>query len=52
MKDLWLRFLTPAALVSALALPALGQTGQSASPDTTRTPRISARQVRQQQRIA
>jgi len=52
MKNIWLRFLTPPALVGALALPALGQTTQSTSPDTTRTPRINARKVRQQQRIA
>jgi ribosomal protein S30 len=52
MKKSWLRFLTPAALIGALALPALGQTTQSRSPDTIRTPRINTRQVRQQHRIA
>jgi hypothetical protein len=52
MKNSWLRYLTPAALVGALALPALGQTTQSTSPDSTRAPGINARQVRQQQRIA
>lgn len=52
MKNTWLRFLTPAVLAGALALPALGQTTQSTSPDTARTPRINARQIRQQRRIA
>jgi hypothetical protein len=48
MKKLWLKVLAPAALIGALALPALGQ----ATPDNSdRTPRINARQVNQQRRI-
>jgi hypothetical protein len=52
MKKTWLRYLAPAALVGALALPALGKTTPSTPYDGARTPRINARQVRQQQRIA
>jgi hypothetical protein len=52
MKKTWLRYLAPAALVGAVGLPALGQTTPSTPYDGTRTPRINARQVRQQQRIA
>jgi hypothetical protein len=52
MKKTWLRYLAPAALVGALALPALGQTTPSTSPDGTRTPRINGRQIHQQRRIA
>ena len=50
MKNAWCKLLAPATLIGALALPALGQ--QATAPnDSTRTPRINARQANQQERI-
>lgn len=48
MKNVWFKVLAPATLIGALALPVLGQ---QMNTDSTRTPRINARQANQQGRI-